>query len=148
MSDSSVAAISFAVQEAGKLGMEVGLGLASSWNAGGSWVVPKHAAKTLYQSKISVKKQQLGKLTVTVPFPSISEENRGKKRAIEYGADGRPIYWEDVAVLAIPAGSTQLQDTSEVMDVTAYFDGTNDMLSWDRSEEHTSELQSLIRISY
>src|SRR3546814_5133662 len=52
MSDSSVAAISFAVQEAGKLGMEVGLGLASSWNAGGSWVVPKHAAKTLYQSKI------------------------------------------------------------------------------------------------
>src|SRR5690606_321554 len=98
MSDSSVAAIRFAVEEAGKLDMEVGLGLASSWNAGGSWVKPEQAAKTLYQSKILIKKQQSGKLKAHVPFPSVHRDSRGKPRAIEYGADGRPAYWEDVAV--------------------------------------------------
>lgn len=134
MSDSSVAAICFAVEEAGKLDMEVGLGLASSWNAGGSWVKPEHAAKTLYQSKILVRHGKAGSLTVKVPFPSIQVDKRGNPRAITYGADGRPAYWEDVAVVAVPAGSQPLQDTSQVIDVTAYFDGSNDLLSWEAPE--------------
>src|SRR3546814_15584132 len=58
MSDSSLAAISFAITEAGKLDLEVGLNLSISWHEGGAWVTPAHAAKTLY---VSSEERRVGK---------------------------------------------------------------------------------------
>ncbi|EPR65158.1 hypothetical protein ADICYQ_5691 [Cyclobacterium qasimii M12-11B] len=54
LGDESLATIRVAVEEAGKYGMEVGLNTASSWNAGGNWLTPKHAAKSIYQRKVNV----------------------------------------------------------------------------------------------
>ena len=53
MGTESLQAIAHAVREAGRLGMEVGLTNASSWNSGGSWVGPNHASKGLYWSRMT-----------------------------------------------------------------------------------------------
>ena len=80
----------------------MGLNLASSWNAGGTWVKPEHAAKSLYFSKTVVKGSGVQK--IILPFPEISKTDaQGKARLIEFGDDGKPVYYEEVAVLAIPA---------------------------------------------
>ena len=48
LSEASLASIKVALDQAGKLGMNVGLNMASSWNAGGSWISPRNSAKSLY----------------------------------------------------------------------------------------------------
>ena len=103
----SLANIKCAVDEAGKLGMTVGLNTASSWNAGGSWITPEYAAKSIYQStlKISGTSKQRNKL----PFPMIPEKDAwGKNRLIKLGKDGRPVFYREIAVLAIPAGDNEI----------------------------------------
>ncbi len=67
--------IKLALDEAAKLDLEVGLGLASSWNAGGSWVQPKYAAKTVYFSKVTLKGN--GSQKVPLPFPTITPNKQG-----------------------------------------------------------------------
>ncbi len=129
MGDSSLKAIQVAVEEAGKLDMEVGLGLASSWNAGGSWVQPQHAAKTVYYSRTAYSGSPTE--TFTVPFPEITPARNKQPRLIEYGANGKPAYWEDIAVLAVPKIRKSLADTSEVINVTAFFNSETDQLSWE-----------------
>jgi hypothetical protein len=128
MGDSSLKAIKFAIDEAGKLGLEVGLNLASSWNAGGTWVTPKHSAKTLYYSKITVTGN--AQYPVKLPFPTITPDKQGKPRPIVYGADGRPAYYEEVAVLALPAGVKTGLDTTQIINVTAFFDAKKEQLTW------------------
>ncbi|NQT11741.1 MAG: hypothetical protein HQ582_03265 [Planctomycetes bacterium] len=93
MGPESVAAIGRAVREAGKVGIDVGLITSSSWNAGGSWVEPKHAAMGLYRSETTV--QGPARMSEELPFPSVSA--KAPKRS-----DGRPAYYSDVVVLAMP----------------------------------------------
>ncbi len=128
MGDSSLKAIKFAIDEAGKLGLEVGLNLASSWNAGGNWVTPKHSAKTLYFSKITITGDT--KQSVKLPFPTITPDKQGKPRPIVYGTDGKPAYYEEIAVLALPAGMTTGLDTTQIINVTTFFDPQKEQLTW------------------
>ncbi|GAA4469651.1 hypothetical protein GCM10023189_57010 [Nibrella saemangeumensis] len=130
MGDESLKTITFAIQEATKLGLEVGLNLASSWNAGGSWVTPEYAAKSLYVSKLMMDKP--GRQSIPVPFPDIpKKDSRGNELLIQFAPDGRPVYRQEVAVLAIPvqAGQTYL-DTSRIVNVTRYFDPKTETLNW------------------
>ncbi len=128
MGDESLDVIEMAIKEAGKLDLEVGLNLASSWNAGGSWVKPKYAAKTLYFSKTPVSGTTAA--NVKLPFPTITPDRNGNPRPIEYDETGRPVYREEVAVIAVPAGAKNLADTSRIINLTRYFDPTSEMLSW------------------
>lgn len=128
MSEASLEAIGLALEEAGKLGLEVGLNLASSWNAGGAWVTPEHAAKTLYHSRISIRGGE--RIKVEIPFPAIVDKE-GKPRKIEYSADGRPVYYEEVSILASPAREKSLSDTSKILNLTAQFDSKSQTLTWD-----------------
>lgn len=131
MSDSSLADIAFAIQEAGKLDLEVGLNLSSSWNAGGTWVKPEHAAKTLYVSKTVISSS--GNLTeFAVPFPTVSNKDaNGKDKLIEFNADGKPVYRKEVAVLAIPVDPEgSFLDTTRIIDVSAYLNADEDLLTW------------------
>jgi hypothetical protein len=130
----SLETIKFAVEEAGKLGMELGLNTASSWNAGGKWITPEHAAKSIYYSQIELtgKSKQRNK----VPFPKIPEKDPwGKTRLIEYGKDGKPVFYEEIAVLAIPAntGNGKL-DTANIVNVSRYFDPKKETLNWKAPE--------------
>jgi hypothetical protein len=131
LGEESLKTIKVAVKEAGKYGMEVGLNTASSWNAGGNWLTPKHAAKSIYQRKVTVTGG--AKKKVNLPFPEIPEKDpRGRTRIISYGKDGKPVYYEEIAVLAIPMleGNAEM-DTSRIHDVSQYFDAKKEVLNWE-----------------
>ncbi|WP_339812379.1 glycosyl hydrolase [uncultured Imperialibacter sp.] len=116
------------VDEARKLELEVGMNLASSWNAGGSWTKPEHAAKTIYMSKV---KAHSGSTRIKVPFPTIPKlDPRGRTRVIKYGDDGKPEFRREIAVLAIPKEADTPLDTTRIVNVSAFFDSEADVLSW------------------
>ena len=135
MSDESVKAIKFVVNEAGKIGLTVGLNLASSWNAGGSWIEAQNGGKSLYRSITGITGNS-GIQTIKVPFPEINFPKSSliggtAKSLIPFRPDGRPEYYEEIAVLAIPAGRANNDlDTSRIVDVSRYFDPQNDELKW------------------
>ena len=135
MSDESVQRIKWVIDEAGKLDLTVGLNLASSWNAGGSWVVPRHGGKSLYRSKITIQGEGQSD-RYTIPFPEITIPRESLvggdgKPMIPFRSDGRPVYYEEIAVLAIPVLSgDEPVDTADIIDVTPYFDAATDVLEW------------------
>src|SRR5512135_414532 len=92
----SVASISHAIDEAGRLGLELGLFASSSWNAGGAWIKPENASRQLLCRQIEVRGPS--RVRTTVPLP-----------------DGVTDHWRDVAVLAVPEGGPAI-DISLHMD--------------------------------
>lgn len=134
LSDESLNILKCAIDEAGKLELEVSLNTASSWNAGGSWITPEYAAKSIYnaQQKISGGKE----VRIKLPFPEISKKDGwGKQRLIQYRSDGKPVFYKEIAVLAIPAivGTTSL-DTSQVINISKYFNPKTEILNWNAPE--------------
>ncbi len=128
----SLQTLKFAIEEAGKLGLSVGLNTASSWNAGGNWIPPKHAAKSIYQASIELKRNSGS--SIKLPFPEIPEKDpRGKLRLIEFGKDGKPVFYEEIAVLAIPANMQPL-DTGKIINVSAHFNPETGILEWNAPE--------------
>jgi len=135
LSDESLKVIKFAVREAGKLGLEMGLNLSSSWNAGGSWTKAKNAGKSLYYSKIIIKGGS-GIQKIKIPFPEISFPKASLiggtgKPLIPFQPNGRPVYYEEVAILAIPENTMKNNlDTTNIINVTSFFDSAKDILNW------------------
>ncbi|RYY19031.1 MAG: hypothetical protein EOO04_22805, partial [Chitinophagaceae bacterium] len=136
MGPESLKAIGAAIREAGKLGLEVGLNLSSSWNAGGTWITAEHSAKSLYQSKLQVK---AGEVAIKLPFPAIPKvDKNGKPLRIEWATDGRPVYRQEIAVIAVPTDKSKdlsdsskgLTDTSAVLNLTRLFDEKTEVLNW------------------
>lgn len=94
MSDESLQLIKFIVEQAGNLGLSVGLNLSSSWNAGGSWVKPEHAGKTLYYTKTELKGDSTEQ-KIKLPFPKISFPHLiggTRESLLAFRADGKPAY--------------------------------------------------------
>ena len=125
----SLDAVKIAIREAGKLEMEVGLNTASSWNAGGTWITPEHAAKSIYLSKSELKS---GQNRLKLPFPEIPENDPwGKPRLIEFDKNGKPAFSREIAVLAIPSGAEKSSlDTSKIINVSGFFDPETEVLRW------------------
>ncbi|MFW5835367.1 MAG: glycosyl hydrolase [bacterium] len=131
LGDESLETLKFAIEEAGNLGLDVGLNTASSWNAGGAWLQPEHAGKSIYYSKATITGGNRER--VELPFPEIPEvDPRGRRRLIEYGPDGKPVFSLEVAVLAIPSdiGPAQM-DTSNIRNISQYFDPETELLNWE-----------------
>lgn len=80
----SVQAIHHAMDEAKRLGLELGLFASSSWNAGGTWITPKDASKALRWSELQV--QGPSEFSAILPLPDKISE-----------------HYQNVAVLAVPA---------------------------------------------
>ena len=139
LSDESLKIIKFVVDEAGKLGLTVGLNIASSWNAGGAWIEAKHGGKSLYRSAISLTgNASLQKLKIPFPeinFPKSALIGGTGKSLIPFREDGRPEYYEEIAVLAIPARKGKnFVGISGIIDVTRFFNPENDELNWEAPE--------------
>lgn len=100
----SVASISHAIDQAGRLGLELGLFASSSWNAGGAWIEPENASQQLLCSQMPV--QGPGRVRTTVPLP-----------------EGVTAHWRDVAVLAVPAAGAAI-------DISRHMDGEG-RVDWD-----------------
>ncbi len=94
LGDDSLASIHHAMDEAERLGLELGIIAASSWNSGGSWITEEHASKDLQYSEVSVEGPQ--------EFSRILPHPERKVGAID-----------EVAVLALPDfGNKILSDLS------------------------------------
>ncbi len=78
----SVDAIVYAVNEAKRVGLELGLIASSSWNAGGDWVTPEYAAMLLYKSEIIVEGPS--EYNGILPFPEVSEQTPKKADGISH----------------------------------------------------------------
>lgn len=139
LSEASLKAIKVALDEAKKLDMQVGLNMASSWNAGGSWTTPEHAAKSIYFSKTPYK----GK-AIKLPFPElVRKKHKGKIELeedqkipnITYAKDGKPEYYREITVLAVPIrkNSDKTVSVAEVVDISSYFDAKTEKLNWNNS---------------
>lgn len=130
MGQESLKTIEVAIREATRLQLEVGINLASSWNAGGSWITPRHAAKSIYYSKTIVDGGQ--QQTVRLAFPEISKlDEKGKPRIIEYGTDGKPAFNQEIAVVAVPVhDKAKSLDASQIITLTAQFDAAKELLTW------------------
>jgi len=94
LSDESLEIIKYVIDEAGRLDLTVGLNLASSWNAGGSWTKPKHGGKSLYASSTKVNgNSSIQKIQVPFPevkFPKESLIGGTDKPMIPFQENGRP----------------------------------------------------------
>lgn len=135
MDDESLQLIKFVIDQADKNGMSVGLNLASSWNAGGSWVKPEHAGKSLYYSENEIEGNAT-ELKIKLTFPEISFPRNSLiggtgKSMIPFREDGKPEYYEEIAVLAIPPLTTNMKtDTMKIVDVTPFFNPETEVLTW------------------
>lgn len=94
LSEPWIAQLKLAVGEARRLGLQVDMSVISSWDLGGPWIEPRHATMALYATETTVDGGR--ETDVTLPFPT-------PERAAPLGADGRPAFWTDVAVLALRA---------------------------------------------
>jgi len=130
MGPESVRAIAHAVREAKRLGLEIGLTIASGWNAGGSWTRPEHATMGLFRSEKEVEGP--GRITIELPFPELPKDYKDQGPAfIERDANGLPVFSREVAVLAFPATADRvIPSPAAVTDLSGRLDADG-RLTWD-----------------
>lgn len=135
MGDESVEAICFAIKEAERIGLDLGLIIASGWNAGGAWTLPEHQTMGLFDSRLKVSGP--GEKEIQLDFPELplmaGKKGREKKAFIPLDENGLPEFYTEVAVLAWPSaegakGSGVLTD-GEVIDLSSMMDESG-MLNW------------------
>jgi len=128
LSDESVQGIAFAVKEAERLNMELGLITSSSWNAGGAWIKPAHAAMGLFNKDTVVTGPVL--FNTAMPFPVVAPGSRDVKYNLvpKNPATGLPIFYKDIATIAY-----QLNDTGAIAGIEKIIvlnSATNEKLQW------------------
>ena len=132
LSDQSVQAIAYAIREADRLGLELGLTFSSSWNAGGSWVKPEHGAMGLFRKDTIVKGPQ--KFSATIPFPMIPENYQGRRNLssrYKNPLTGLPVFYKEVAVVAHPyRKDSAISSFREIVDLVQPTNGTG-QVQWD-----------------
>ncbi len=77
-----------AVREADRLGIVLGANICSGWNAGGTWVVPEHAAKRLVWSTAEIEGP--GPVARDLPKPEVKEDYYRDIAVVAYPGPGRP----------------------------------------------------------
>lgn len=124
LGDESVSLIKHAISEGKRLKMSIGIVASSGWNAGGSWVTPDWASKSLFVSKLEVAGRR--SLYLDLPFPKFPEGCPMKDK-------DTPVFYKDVAVLAVPySADSTLDNLSKVVSLTPFFkDGK---LKWEVPE--------------
>ncbi len=130
MGADSVKAIAHAAREATRLGLDLGLTIASGWNAGGSWTRPEHATMGLFRSEKVVEGP--ARITLVLPFPDLPKDYKDQGPAlIERDAAGRPAFSREVAVLAIPVTADKaIPSLAAVIDLSERMDAGGN-LTWD-----------------
>ncbi len=125
MGDSSLMAIQHAVSLGSAYDMEMGLTIASSWNAGGSWIPEEYGVMGLFRSSVVIQEGEKGSIEIPPPQMEqyISRGNSGRRdRMLEFQEDGLPAFRQDVALLAFPLRSDSLIRTEEVINLSKYLD--------------------------
>jgi len=128
MSDDYVKAIVHAINEATRLGLDLGIITASGWNSGGNWTKSEYATMGLYETNYQVSGP--GVKNFQMPFPNMEmlSKNKFDTLLIRMDKSGKPIYYRDIKVLAMPEGKTSFLK-NEVIDITDKMDSLGN-ISW------------------
>ncbi len=130
MSDESVEAICHAINEAERLDLDLGLIVASGWNAGGSWTRPEHQTMGLFNSEMEATGP--GKVNLQLPFPQlpdrVGKNGRDKVPIIPRDGDGMPVFYKEVAVIAYQEKDGCVR--GDVLDLSHRMDEKG-VLGWD-----------------
>jgi hypothetical protein len=128
MSEESVNAMVYAIREAGRLGLDIGLTYSSGWNAGGSWTRPEHSTMGLFRSHHTVEGP--GEFDGILDFPELPDLYSENNRWIERDDDGKPLFYLDIAVLAYPFSENKtITDTSDIVNLSGSMK-TDGRLKW------------------
>ena len=112
LGEESLKTIKHAMTEARRLGLELNMIAASSWNAGGSWVKKSDGSKRIASSSVDVTGPE--KFNQVLPLPCDSE-----------------TYYYDISVLAVPQSTdNKLASLDLGIDLTAKMDDKG-RLKWD-----------------
>ncbi|MBS0001277.1 MAG: hypothetical protein KFF73_19995, partial [Cyclobacteriaceae bacterium] len=120
MGEKMLDGIAYALKEAKKLGLDMGLSVSNGWNAGGDWTEPDEKIMRLLFWKDTLE----GPATITeIGFPEIPrtfEKPYGKFELFPgIKDDGFPEYYEEVALVAFPfTEGKKIVDPDQVL----YFD--------------------------
>ncbi len=120
MGDEMLDGIVFALQEARRLGLSMGLSVSNGWNAGGDWTAPDEKIMRLLFWKDTLQ----GPAEIAeIGFPEIPRKFQKPYGTYDLfpqiNADGFPEYYENVALVAYPVSSNNLiQDFENIL----YFD--------------------------
>lgn len=129
LGNESTEAIAYTVREANRLGLEIGLSLSSSWNAGGAWVKPEHGAMGLFRSDTIVTGPS--NFSNIIPFPTIPSVYKGKKTLVTYDPKtGLPSFYKEVITLAHPVNEdSSIASVNAIFSLQQFIDG-NRILHW------------------
>jgi len=132
MSEKYVKAIVHAINEAERLNLDLGIVIASGWNAGGAWTKPEHQTMGIYRSYVTVEGP--GEVKIDMPFPEIPEYidylGSERKALIQRDEQGLPVFYTEIAVTAIPLTEDSiLSDRSLILDMSKYMDDSG-LISW------------------
>ena len=118
MGPESLSAIAHTIREAGRLGLDIGIIVSSGWDAGGSWIPPEHATKGLFRSHRVV--ESTSPVALDLPDPGLPADFTTKryKSIRKLGPNGRPLYWEEIAILAWPERPDRQIAPTEVFDLS------------------------------
>ncbi len=104
-----------AVQEAGRLGIEMGVSLCSGWDAGGPWVEREDAIKTVVWSETTIEGPKAFDGTLQRPELQETETFLGRLKPAE-----KQDWYRDIAVLACRVGADAgTWNVAEAIDLTS-----------------------------
>ncbi|MEP7278838.1 MAG: glycosyl hydrolase [Bacteroidota bacterium] len=130
LSDESVQGISFAVKEAERLNMELGLITSSSWNAGGAWIKPEHAAMGLFKTDTVVAGPSVFNTAISFPVVPSNNKNASYKLVPKNATTGLPVYYKDIATLAYTTNEKgAIENINKVVILNSSVD-KNGILTW------------------
>ncbi|MEM1134920.1 MAG: glycosyl hydrolase [Bacteroidota bacterium] len=134
LGEESLHAIGHTVREAERLGLEIGLTISSSWNAGGSWIQPEQGAMGLFRTEKLIKGQAT--FNEKLDFPELPKEYRSGRPMIHYKDEetGLPKFFLEVALLAHPINEdSTINASSEIIDLSGKLGATGEF-SWEVPE--------------
>ncbi|MBO9204146.1 MULTISPECIES: glycosyl hydrolase [Niastella] len=97
----------FALKEANRLGIKMGVNMSSGWCMGGPWIPPQHSCRWFLQSTVTIQGPQ--KFSGTLPLPGNRDgydnlvNAPGWKEYIDLPLE--QIDYRDTAIVAIPAAA-------------------------------------------
>jgi len=130
MSEESLDGICHAINEAERLGLDLGLIVASGWNAGGAWTLPEHQTMGLFRAELDIRGP--GEKIIHLPLPELPDMagKKGRQTAalIPRKPDGTPVFFKEVSVIAYqldnkggtPVISDRVIDLSDRLDSSGY----------------------------
>lgn len=117
LSVEQVDGIAYALEQAKRLGLKLGLIVSSSWNAGGTWTPPEFASMNL----VAWREEVTGPLHYNrvLPFPEVPDSFKKPYGTyplhVPKDEDGNLLYHREVAVLACPLNAAgRIADPQQV----------------------------------